>query len=293
MISTIPRHEPAFLMLPAILKVTAQDLVLDCTLGDGGHTQKCLETGAKVISIDCDEEAIERSKRFIPSTLQANWIPVRENFSNLTAVFSHQKFPSPTVVIMDLGTSQFQLACAKRGFSFRLDAPLDMRLDNRLGVTAADLVNALPEKELAKLFVELGDESYAGIIAKKIVKRRLVTPFENTLDLADLVKSVKHSHARIHEATKVFQSLRMAVNLEREALLSGLTGAFELLHARGRMAVISFHSGEDKIVKQFFKQLVKSNLATLLSKKYQKPESNELLINPKIRSAKLRIIEKY
>ncbi len=290
--TTIPRHEPAFPTLPTILKVTSQDLVLDCTLGDGGHTQKCLESGAKVISFDCDEEAIERSKQFIPSTLQSNWFPVRENFANLNSVFIAQKFPSPTVVIMDLGTSQFQLACAKRGFSFRLDAPLDMRLDNRLGVTAADLVNALPEKELAKLFVELGDESYAGVIAKNIAKRRLVTPFKNTLELADLVKSVKHSYTRIHEATKVFQSLRMAVNLELESLLSGLTEAFELLEAHGRMAVISFHSGEDRIVKKFFKQLVKSNLATLLSKKYQKPSTYELLVNPKIRSAKLRTIEK-
>lgn len=290
---TIPRHQPAFANKVAqYLGVKKGDIFLDCTLGDGGHSQEALESGAQVISVDVDEESICRAKSFIPLSLQVSWQVYRENFANLKDLFDRESLPRPDIVLMDLGTSQYQLAAGERGFSFQSDAPLDMRLDNRLQVTAADLINALPESELADMFYQLSDEVASRQIARAIVRERSRSKIVSTRQLADLIRLVKRQPSKIHPATKVFQALRMAVNLERESLRLGLLSAFELLKPGGRMGVITFHSGEDRIVKHFFHDQVDSDRAFHISQKPIKPELSELQINPKIRSAKLRLIQK-
>lgn len=290
---SIKRHASAFAgEVTDLLMVHPGQVVLDCTLGDGTHTEELLRSGATVISIDVDQEAIERSKQFIPPKLQKNWKVFRQNFGSIDLLFAENKLPIPSAILMDLGTSQYQLAAEARGFSFQHDAPLDMRLDDRLQVTAKDLVNGLGEGELIRLFSELSDETFARPIAKAIARFRERTPISTTLELANLISHVKHGRTKIHPATKVFQALRMAVNLEREALHSGLEKCFELLQSQGVLAVISFHSGEDRIVKHYFNQLELDGKGTLLNQKIIKPKENTLLSNPKIRSAKLRIIQK-
>ena len=288
----IPRHLPAFAnQLVKLLSIKSSSVVLDCTLGDGTHTQEALSVGAKVISLDVDPEAIERSTSFIPANLQKNWRVYRENFSNINSLFQKESLLRPDIILMDLGTSQYQLANAERGFSFQTDAPLDMRLDNRLQVTAKDLINGLSENELAQLFL-LSDERYAKPIAKAITNFRLTKSMTTTFELKSLIEKIKPARRKINPATKVFQSLRMAVNLERENLENGLRACFSLLKPNGQIAVISFHSGEDRIVKHYLRHLVQENLAHLLSRKPLKPENNELQINKKIRSAKLRLLQK-
>jgi 16S rRNA (cytosine1402-N4)-methyltransferase len=293
MINVDQRHQPAFVdQIVKLFNLKPGDLFLDCTLGDGSHSQEALEIKAKVISLDVDEEAIERSRHFIPKFLQSNWTIYRENFSQVDNLFQKEKLPSPDAIILDLGTSQYQLANPDRGFSFQKDAPLDMRLDNRLGLTAKDLINALTEAELARLFFELADETYAKRIAKAIVERRKRQSINTTKELADLITAVKKNRRSIHPATKVFQALRMAVNLERESLSTGISACFSRLKSQGRLGVISFHSGEDRLIKHYFRTLVRQNLANLLSQKLIKPTETELLNNQKIRSAKLRLIQK-
>lgn len=287
------RHKAVFTgQIKEIFNLTPDDVVLDCTLGDGNHTQEALEGGCKVISLDIDQDALKRAKIFIPKKIQTNWKPFRENYSQAQILFKKEKLPFPDVIIFDLGTSQHQLANSKRGFSFQKKADLDMRLDNRLQLTAKDLVNALSEKELSMLFYELADETYAKPIARAIITRRKEKPIITTIELADIILQVKKKRSKTHPATKVFQALRMAVNLERENLKLGLSACFKLLRPKGRMGVISFHSGEDRLVKHHFRFLVRQNQAKLLTQKPIKPNKTELLKNQKIRSAKLRLIQK-
>jgi len=288
----IPRHQAAFIdRIISLLSIKSGDVFLDCTLGDGSHTQAALEVGAVVISLDVDETAIVRSKHFIPQKFQKNWFVFRKNFSQVKELYQEEALPHPDIILMDLGTSQAQLV-DNRGLSFQENCLLDMRLDKQLAVTAKDLVNGLSVKELTRLFFELADEPLANRIAKEIVFVRRQQPITTTKQLADLIIAVKKTHSKIHPATKVFQALRMAVNLERESLSQALPACFSVLKPGGRFAVISFHSGEDRPVKHYFRSLVKEQKATRLNQKPLKPSDKELLINRKIRSAKLRFIIK-
>jgi len=288
--SLTPRHQPAFKnTIIDYLSIKPESIFLDCTLGDGSHTEAALKIGAKVISLDLDQDSIDRARQFISDKLQNNWFVFRENFANVANLFEKEKLPQPDAILFDLGTSQAQLAVAGKGFSFQIDGPLDMRLDNRLQVTATDLVNALSENELTRLFRELGDELYAKKIAVGIITTRQIKKIETTKELADLVAKIKKTRQKIHPATKIFQALRMAVNLERESLSIALPASFKLLKPKGKLAIISFHSGEDRIVKYFFRSLAKEGKAVLLNQKPIKPNLNELQINSKIRSAKLRL----
>lgn len=302
------RHQPAFAgQIATLFKLKKDDLFLDLTLGDGGHTEEALDAGCHVVSLEVDPEAINRAVNFlspkvqpiiiqpemkVPLPAKFHWVVIHSNFKDLTRLQADLRLPQFDAVLADLGTSQYQLSAPERGFSFQLSGPLDMRLDNRLGVTAADLVNALSEKELTALF-KLSDELQAKPIARAIVIARAKGRITTTKELADLVAAVKKGRpGKIHPATKTFMALRLAVNLEREALTQGLDSLPKLMKARSIAGIISFHSGEDRLVKHFFSDQEKQGIFRVINVKPVKPETNELLSNPKIRSAKLRLVEK-
>lgn len=263
---------------------------IDATLGGGGHAFEILKRGGKVLGIDVDEEAIEYVKSRIQS---ANWririgkdvVLIRGNFRDVSEIAKEHGFDSVAGVLFDLGVSSHQLKTQERGFSFQEDAPLDMRMDKTLTIKASDLVNGLYENELARLFEKLGEEKWALGIARAICRARALRRIETTGELAQIIESVKKAKARVHPATKVFQALRIAVNDELGSLEKALPQALELIENRGRIAVISFHSLEDRIVKHFFGKHA-------LTKKPIVATNEEITQNPRARSAKLRVYEK-
>ncbi len=277
------------------------ELFIDATLGDGGHTTLLLAQGATVVGIDQDQQALTRAsnrlqhdhptKRLVIGTNRpqdvfpaVDGLLIQSNFSHLSQLAANYKISGVDGIIFDLGVSTHQLLTSDRGFGFKNPGPLDMRMDQNLSVTAADLVNGLSETELSELFTTLGDEPRASSYAKRIIRARQIAPITTTDQLANII--AKNSpRGRVHPATRVFQALRMAVNLEREALTQVLPQAVTLLNPGGRLCFISFHSGEDRLIKQF---LAKSGLKVITSKPLV-PTSSELLTNPRARSAKLRV----
>lgn len=283
-------------------------LFLDLTLGDGGHSQEALESGCRVVSFDIDTEAITRAISFVPEkyspiifdadsiSLPAledfQWIIIRSNFSKVGEIAEKLKLPKFDGIMVDLGPSQFQVLSPERGFSFNVDEPLDMRLTKDLGVTAADLLAVLNEGELAELFT-LGDEPFAKPLARIICKQRATNPIKTTKQFADLVYRVKKGRpGKIHPATQAFMALRMVVNLERENINLLLPQLPLLLKKDGLMGVISFHSGEDKLIKDFINAEESKNYLSAINEKPIVPTKQELLISTRTRSAKLRIAKK-
>jgi 16S rRNA (cytosine1402-N4)-methyltransferase len=193
-----------------------------------------------------------------------------------------------------LGVSTHQLEETERGFSFNKDAPLDMRMDPTKGASAKDLVNGLYERELAELFLKLGEENWSKPIARRIVQYREKKQIETTNELASIILSVRRRSPsdRTHPATRIFQALRIAVNDELNSLKEALPKAFEILESGGRIAVISFHSLEDRIVKNYFRELEEKQLAKVITDKPLETSEEETNLNPRSRSAKLRVIEK-
>lgn len=299
------QHQPVLLKEALeYLQVKPGRIYLDATLGDGGHTQAILEKGASVIAIDQDPQALERASARLQSACPdinikldvklpvtqveaKTCLLIRSNFANLDQLIN---LPIDGI-LFDLGVSTLQILMPQRGFTFQSEGPLDMRMDPDLGVTAADLLMALSQKELTRLLLELGDETFAAKIARKIVKVRQRTPIVTTTQLADLVARIK-PHGKIHPATKTFQALRMAVNQERYSLIEALPQALRLLKKQGRLVIISFHSGEDRLVKHFLKKQAESNNLEILTSKPVKPTVLEINQNHKARSAKLRAAAK-
>lgn len=266
---------------------------LDATLGDGGHTLLLRQHDAKVWAIDQDEEAIKRaSQRLSGFDQRDSLILTRGNFAKLEEIWKREKLPPLSGVLFDLGTSTLQLTSPTRGFSFTSSAPLDMRMDQSLTATAADLVNALSESELTRLFGELGGEQRAKSIARGIVNARSREAIATTDQLAKLIARIKPQRGRLHPATKVFQALRMAVNGERAALKAGLAAAIKVLKSGGRLVIISFHEGEDTIVKHALKELEEQKIINQLTDKPVTPSEEELAENIRARSAKLRAATK-
>ena len=309
MIDEIERHHSAFKgELTKIYGFKKNYTFLDLTLGDGGHTEEALKMGCKVVSFDIDLESVKRavgfiSSEFSPLVYESNnidspapkdftWIIVRENFTKISDVAKKLELPKFDGIIVDLGPSQFQVLSPKRGFSFLTNEPLDMRLTNELGVTAADLLKVLNEGELAELF-NLADEPFSKPLARIIVKLREKTPIKTTKQLADLVWRVKKGRSgSIHPATQVFMALRMAVNLERENINLLLPQLPPLLNKGGLMGIISFHSSEDKLIKDFITLQEKKGELSAITDKPIVPSIKELSISQRTRSAKLRIAKK-
>ncbi len=259
-------------------------LFLDATLGLGGHTAALASSGADVIGIDRDQDAIELAKANLSDKgLMGSVKAYHRPFSSLSELLKEKTLDG---ALFDLGVSSLQLDDSSRGFSFKNTAPLDMRMDRGQGVTAEDLIAALSLKELARLFLELGEEPHAKTIARKIVELRKHKPITTTTELATLVESLVPRHGKTHPATRIFQALRMAVNTEREELKAALPSALNLLGVGGVCVVISFHSLEDRIVKRIFSSLSES--WEILTHKPVTPSPLEISSNPRSRSAKLR-----
>jgi len=276
---------------------------IDCTLGGGGHTATILEhssPGGQLLGIDADPDAIKiaraRLKAYCDSTLLIN-----ENFANLQAICYKYDFLPVHGILFDLGLSSLQLNGNSRGFSFQHDAPLDMRLNPNQDLTAADIVNTYSETELAHLIKIYGEEGYSHRIARRIVQKR---PIKTTLQLARMIEQVIGGRrSRIHPATKTFQALRISVNQELEHLEAALKQVVNLLGFEGRLVVISYHSLEDRLVKQFMQRESKDCICPpgtptcvcghtaslkLINKRVITPSPAEIQINPRSRSAKLR-----
>lgn len=290
------------------LNVQKNEWFIDCNIGGGGHAGEILRRGGRVLGVDLDKDAIEEVaanyKLKIINTennrlkaFSENLILVQGNFADIDriskAVSSKTGPINVSGVLFDLGVSSHQFDDINRGFSLTKEAPLDMRMD-RSGqmVKAADLVNGLHERELAELFWKLGEEKFARGIARAIIKARQSARIETTIQLTRIVASAKKGRSHIHPATRVFQALRIAVNDELNNLKEALPKAFGLLRPGGRLVVISFHSLEDRIAKEFVKKMEQEGRGRLLNEKPVKPGEAEIILNPRSRSAKLRAIEK-
>ncbi len=268
---------------------------IDCTLGRGGHSAlvaPLLGSTGLIVGIDADPNNL----RFARDRLANSPCPTRffhANFAELKDVLDEIGRPSVDLMLADLGLSTNQFFDARYGLSFSQDMPLDMRIDPRLGKSAADLVNTMREEDLANVLYELAQERYSRRIARKIVESRRVSPITSTERLAELVRSVvpKTHGDKIDPATRSFMALRMAVNHELENLDALLAKAPRHLSPGGRLAVISFHSMEDRRVKQAFRSAEQTGLVRVLTKKPLSPTDGELARNPRSRSAKLRAIE--
>ena len=300
--------------IPVMLNETIEALniqpggrYIDCTIGGGGHAAAILEhssPGGQLLGIDADPEAVEAARERL-NIYGGSVLVVNDNFVNLEAICIKNDFVPVHGILFDLGLSSLQLNGGGRGFSFKYAAPLDMRFGPGQKVTAADIVNTSSETELAYIIRNYGEEGHSHRIARRIVEER---PIKTTLELARTIERALGSRrGKIHPATKTFQAIRIAVNKELENLESVLKQAVSLLGFEGRLAVISYHSLEDRIVKNIFKQESKDCICSpdtlscichhtarlgLINKKVITPSQNEIRENPRSRSAKLRIAER-
>lgn len=285
---------------------------LDATVGGGGHARALLEQIAprgRLIGMDRDRTALLVAAEELEE-FGDRFLSIHDSYAYILNHRSQIQDLLPlSGILLDLGLSSIQVDSPERGFSFRYDGPLDMRFQpDAGGATAADLLNSQSEEELRAVFKEYGEEPNAGRIARAIVARRDKQPFQKTNDLVELIQSLSRARSRIHPATRVFQALRIAVNHELEHLEQFLPTAVELLASGGRLAIISFHSLEDRMVKQFFKKCsldcvcpkelpeCRCDHRATLKRVTKKPiiaSEEEIQQNPRSRSAKLRIAEKF
>jgi len=289
---------------------------IDCTLGTGGHAKEILKrTGpaGKLLGIDLDQAALDIAGDELQE-YSGRIILAKGNFKNIKKLTDDQQFNKINGILLDLGISSLQLAEADRGFSFQKEGRLDMEFggqDQKISqVKAHKIINYFTEQELAAIFRDYGEEKYARAIARKIVQVRKIAPIKTTTELVELIKKAVpagYLHRRIHPATRVFQALRIAVNQELENLKEILPAAVDILEPGGRLVVIAYHSLEDRIVKRFFRQEAKDCLCPpqlpdcrcdhqaqikILTPRVVKPGREEILKNPRSRSAKLRAVEK-
>jgi 16S rRNA (cytosine1402-N4)-methyltransferase len=281
-------------------------LVVDGTCGGGGHTAEILRAGADVVALDQDPDAIEFAREKL-AEYGGRVTLVQANFREAGRVLDELGVVGIGGALLDLGVSSRQLENASRGFSVMRLGPLDMRMDPRRELTAETVVNSYSEEDLTRIFRELGEEPAARRIASQLVKQRKVTPFQDTMQLAKAIEKIVWRHGRRHPATQVFQALRMEVNDELGALEEGLRVLTKRLESGARFAVITFHSLEDRIVKNFFRDRSREWLDRPewpeprrnpdfvfrhVTDKPVEPGENEQRNNPRSRSAKLRVAEK-
>lgn len=270
---------------------------VDCTLGQGGHTFSILDlTGpsGKVLGIDWDKESINRFCAQHPGSKLQRLVLACGNFANIGEIVRQSDFKPVNGILMDIGLSSWHFEDSGRGFGFSKDEVLDMRYDPGTSESARDLVNRLQQVEIEKILKEYGEEKFARSIAKSIIYERRKKAFDTTFDLVEAVKKgvpTRYHSRRPHFATRTFQALRIAVNGELDNLSSALPQAYKILAPGGRLAVISFHSLEDRIVKNCFRELALAG-AKILTKKPITPQAEEIDSNPRSRSAKMRAIMK-
>lgn len=295
-----------------LLNVHDGGIYVDCTLGRGGHAKKLLERGSNIhlYAFDKDVTAIEESKENLNAYLSQITF-IHDDFCHIKEILNEYGVTEVDGVMMDLGVSSPQIDDPQRGFSYRYDAPLDMRMDQTQTLTAYEIVNRYPYEKLAYILSAYGEERYAKQIARKIEKMRVENPIETTFQLVDVIKHslpAKELNKKGHPAKQTFQALRIEVNNELTSLSAGLQEACKMLKPKGRCAIISFHSLEDRIVKNLFKDLTTAPFAlpklpltasqmeqasfSLVTKKPIVASSEELDKNHRAHSAKLRVIER-
>jgi 16S rRNA (cytosine1402-N4)-methyltransferase len=279
------------------LNLSKGAVVVDATVGGGGHSEeilKCILPGGRLIGIDADREALaiasDRLKNF-----SGSFTLVNDNFRNIDRILKIQNIKNVDAVLLDIGISSYQLDDASRGFSIRSDAALDMRMDQGSNITAYDVVNKYKEDKLSEIIEKFGQERFHNRIARFIKDARERKRIETTGELAAIVKRAvgyKYRNLKIHPATRTFQAIRIFVNDELGALEEALKSAIFWLKTGGRIVVISFHSLEDRIVKNIFKGYAKLGVLKIITKKPLIPEREEIIKNPRSRSAKLRVAER-
>lgn len=292
------------------LNIKEDGIYVDCTLGGGGHTEEILKraTNGKVIGIDQDDYAIEKAKNKLKN--YNNFIPVKNNFSNIDEILDELNIEKIDGIIFDLGVSSFQLDIPERGFSYNHDMPLDMRMDKSQTTTARHIVNGYEENELSRILYDYGEEKWAARIAKFIVQEREHEFIETTGQLVTIIKKAIPKQVRqegSHPAKKTFQAIRIEVNRELEILDNTVKSSVERLNSGGRICVITFHSLEDRIIKNAFVDLNKDCICPpefpkcmcdhrrklkIITRKPIIPSEDELTENRRSHSAKLRIGER-
>ena len=292
------------------LSLKEDSIVVDATLGYAGHSSEILKRIKKgaLFAFDQDSEAIKYSTNLL-NEFGTNFTIIKSNFVNLKEKLNELGISKVDAVLFDLGVSSPQLDDAKRGFSYHQNAKLDMRMDTDQEFSAYDVVNTYTKEELAKIFVEYGESKFARNIAKKIVEYRNTKNIETTLELSEIIKTAVPMKFRIdkHPSKQIFQAIRIEVNKELDVIIPAITSALEMLNVGGRVAVITFHSLEDKIVKKLFKKVSETDPKLkglpnipdkylpdykLVVNKAIIPSEEELQNNNRARSAKLRVIER-
>lgn len=301
-------HEPVMVKeVIASLLVNKTGIYVDGTVGGAGHSYAILkETDAFLVGIDCDDEALQAAEKRL-AEFGSRKVLVKANFANLGKVLEGLNIEKVDGVMLDLGVSSHQLDSAQRGFSFNQQALLDMRMDRSLKLSAYDIVNSFAQNELEKIIKFYGEEKMAARIARAISQKRQLSPIKTTAELAAIVASsmpAKLKWQKIHPATRTFQAVRIAVNKELDNIKPAINNAAEVLKSGGRLCVISFHSLEDRIVKNEFSALAgdcvcpkdlpfcvcqKEAKLKVITRKALTPAAEEIEANPRARSAKLRV----
>ncbi len=289
-------HEPVMVSETVdLLAPSRGGLYVDCTVGLGGHTRALLEAGAsRVLGLDRDPEALRIARERLEGFADRVEL-VHADYRDLGRVLDEHQIDRVAGTLADLGVSSMQLDSASRGFSFRRDEPLDMRMDQSQGPTVADLLRDVEETELANVIFQHGEERFSRRIARAIVETRRTTPIATTGQLAQIVRRAvpKRGYQRIDPATRTFQALRIWVNRELEGLDAFIEAACDRLLVGARLAIITFHSLEDRIVKHAFRALAQGRIALrILTKRPLVPQEVEIDRNPRARSAKLRAVER-
>lgn len=287
------------------LNLNNEKIIVDGTSGGGGHSREIAKTAKRLVCIDQDPDAISVLNERLGNL--SNVTIVQNNFSNIKSILKEIKIDKIDGLLLDLGVSSYQLDTSERGFSFHKDAPLDMRM-SKSGLSARDVVNTYSEQELAEIIYKYGEEKFSRRIAANIVKARQSKPIETTFELVDVIKASMPQKAMrdAHPARRTFQAIRIEVNAELDVLEKTLDDAFDCLNSGGRIAIITFHSLEDRMVKEKFNEwsrgctcpkefpiCVCGNKPKGKVLKAVAPSDEELSVNPRARSSRLRIFEKY
>lgn len=272
------------------------DIIVDATIGCGGHARPLLERirpNGQLIGIDQDQQAIEYARENLKEFSDSLFL-VNKNFKDLEIILKDLKIEKIDGILFDLGVSSIQLDTPTRGFSIKADAPLDMRMDNRNKISAFELVNNLPFEELSRVLRECGDERFHTRIAKAIVEERKKRLIATTGELSEIVIKAQgpHKFYKIHPATRTFQAFRIAVNNEISYFEMALRECIKFLKPGSKVCVLSYHSLEDRVAKQIFRNLEKEGQLRRLTKKPLRPSQTESAQNPRARSARLRAVEK-
>lgn len=291
------KHQPVMLdEVLAFLQPRRGQIILDCTVGLGGHASRILKEispGGKLIGIDRDQEALAIAEESLSGI--GDYILKKGNLRYFDLYLKELEINQVNAVLFDFGLSSLQLERGERGFSFKNDAPLDMRMDKDLMVCASDLVNNLPQSELEQIIRNFGEERWHRRISRAIVEERKKSPIVSTGQLSQIIFDsvpLRFRHGRIHPATRTFQALRIMVNQELDAIEEALNKLADYLAPGARAVFICFHSLEDRLVKHYLRAEARQGVFRLLTKKVVRPKSEEIAANPRSRSARLRAAEK-